>query len=31
MTEERKKLLEEYLKDFKTADEIWAEKLQLCV
>ena len=31
MTEERRKLLEDYFKDRKTVDEIWDEKLQLCV
>ena len=30
-TEERRKLLEDYLKDFKTNDEIWDENLQLCI
>ena len=27
ITEERRKLLEEYLKDFKTVDEIWSDNL----
>ena len=30
MTGERRRLLEEYLKDFKNTDEIWNETLKKC-